>query len=42
MTMKAGEVVTNINKFHEDWWEGRIGDRFGMFPAAYVAEADTA
>ncbi|VDL96525.1 unnamed protein product [Schistocephalus solidus] len=38
LTMKAGEVVTNINKFHEDWWEGYIGDRFGIFPAAYVLD----
>ncbi|BHF82848.1 Hematopoietic lineage cell-specific protein [Sparganum proliferum] len=39
LTMKAGEVITDINKFHEEWWEGRIGDRFGIFPAVYVAEA---
>ncbi|KAL7055542.1 hypothetical protein AAHC03_022883 [Spirometra sp. Aus1] len=40
LSMKAGEVITDINKFHEEWWEGRIGDRFGIFPAVYVAEAE--
>ncbi|KAL5963156.1 Hematopoietic lineage cell-specific protein [Taenia solium] len=38
LSFKAGDEICDIDKFDESWWSGRIGDRFGIFPAIYVSE----
>jgi len=32
------EIITNVQKMHDEWWFGRIGSRSGLFPANYVEE----
>ncbi|KAL5104260.1 Src substrate cortactin [Taenia crassiceps] len=38
LSFKEGDEICDIDKFDESWWSGRIGDRFGIFPAIYVSE----
>lgn len=37
ITFDPGEVITNIERIDEGWWEG-LGPRgvYGLFPANYV------
>ncbi|NWW71021.1 SH3Y1 protein, partial [Climacteris rufus] len=39
LTFKAGDKITVTTKTNSqfDWWEGRIGEQTGIFPANYVA-----
>jgi len=38
LSFKAGDVITVVKKGDsaESWWEGRVGERNGIFPANYV------
>lgn len=36
LTLKAGEVITNIVKVSEGWCEGCVNGRKGMFPDNFV------
>ncbi|KAI8431922.1 hypothetical protein MSG28_004467, partial [Choristoneura fumiferana] len=45
LTLRRGEIVEVLSKDpnisgDEGWWTGKIGDRIGIFPAAYVTEED--
>ena len=31
-----GETITTLEKVDEDWMRGRIGDKEGIFPVAFV------
>lgn len=39
LTFKAGDkiMVTTKTDSQFDWWEGRVGEQTGIFPANYVA-----
>lgn len=34
--LEEGDIITVVSKEDDVWWCGRIGDRSGMFPVAYV------
>ncbi|CAG8485999.1 740_t:CDS:10 [Paraglomus occultum] len=36
LALKAGDVVTLISKRNDNWWEGELDGRRGLFPASYV------
>ncbi|KAF2078329.1 hypothetical protein CYY_000313 [Polysphondylium violaceum] len=36
LPLRVGDVVNVIGKPHEEWWEGEINGRTGLFPANYV------
>lgn len=36
LAFKRGEVITLVNCEDENWWEGSLNNRTGMFPASYV------
>ena len=36
LNLEEGDIITIISKEDDVWWCGRIGDRSGMFPVAYV------
>ncbi|XP_022081121.1 uncharacterized protein LOC110973912 isoform X4 [Acanthaster planci] len=36
LSFNKGEYIVLIKKVDANWWEGYIGDRKGIFPAAYV------
>lgn len=38
LSFKRGEIITVTDKSDDNWWEGYIGRRRGMFPATYVTE----
>jgi hypothetical protein len=31
-----GDVIIVLDYVDENWWNGRLNDREGLFPAAYV------
>ena len=41
VSFEPGEVITNIDKPDENWWEGLTqSGKFGLFPANYVEQID--
>eukprot|EP00047_Mylnosiga_fluctuans_P003550 m.229694 g.229694 ORF g.229694 m.229694 type:complete len:1076 (-) comp11945_c0_seq1:83-3310(-) len=36
--LKAGDMVSVVKKDASGWWQGRVGEREGLFPANYVEE----
>lgn len=36
LNLEEGDIITIISKEDDVWWSGRIGERSGMFPVAYV------
>jgi len=40
LAFKEGEVISVIDKSNNDWWEGEIGSRRGLFPGLYVQIID--
>ncbi|CAD6188843.1 unnamed protein product [Caenorhabditis auriculariae] len=36
LAFKRGDVITLINKDDQNWWEGTLNNRRGVFPANYV------
>jgi hypothetical protein len=36
LNIYTGDLVTLLRRVDHNWWEGRIGTRKGIFPAAYV------
>lgn len=36
LTIKQGEIVSNVNKHDGGWWEGEVNGRRGMFPDNFV------
>ncbi|GLH05836.1 Endophilin-A [Gryllus bimaculatus] len=36
LTFNKGEVITVLRRIDENWAEGRLGDRIGIFPLAFV------
>jgi len=38
LNFNRGDVVDLIRKANEDWWEGELNGRVGVFPANYVEE----
>ncbi|PAV81341.1 hypothetical protein WR25_09326 [Diploscapter pachys] len=36
LAFKRGDIITLINKDDQNWWEGTLNSRRGMFPATYV------
>ncbi|CAF1340639.1 unnamed protein product [Rotaria magnacalcarata] len=35
---EENEIITNVQKMHDEWWYGKIGSRSGLFPANYAEE----
>ena len=33
---RKGDVIIVLDYVDENWWNGRLNDREGLFPAAYV------
>jgi len=42
LAFKEGEIITVIDKSNNDWWEGEIGTRRGLFPGVYAQILDSA
>eukprot|EP00834_Sanchytrium_tribonematis_P005390 NODE_323_length_9725_cov_0.840536.p7 type:complete len:177 gc:universal NODE_323_length_9725_cov_0.840536:6024-5494(-) len=38
ISFKVGDLITEINKIDEGWWQGSIDDQSGLFPANHVVE----
>ena len=39
ITFDPGDIIRNIEKIDEGWWEGLgPGDQYGLFPSNYVEE----
>lgn len=38
LLLRTGDMVSIVKKDPSGWWQGRIGDREGLFPANYVEE----
>uniref|UniRef100_A0A1I7ZKU7 Growth factor receptor-bound protein 2 n=1 Tax=Steinernema glaseri TaxID=37863 RepID=A0A1I7ZKU7_9BILA len=36
LAFKRGEIITVTNRSDENWWEGTLNNRTGLFPATYV------
>ena len=36
LTLRVGDVVTEVDKMEGGWWRGRLGDKIGMFPDNFV------
>lgn len=36
LSLKKGDLVTLTRQIDENWFEGKIGDRKGIFPVTYV------
>ena len=36
-----GELIVGVSQVNENWWNGRIGARVGMFPVNYVWQLDS-
>ncbi|CAM1305996.1 SORBS2 (predicted) [Pycnogonum litorale] len=36
LSLLKGEVVNLIRRVDDNWWEGRLGTKTGIFPASYV------
>ena len=37
ISLKVGDIVTNITQEDQSWWEGDTNGKHGMFPGNYVA-----
>ena len=38
LTLKEGDLIRNIEKKEDGWWEGELYGRRGMFPENFVEE----
>ena len=38
LTLKEGDIVRNIEKKEDGWWEGDLHGKRGMFPENFVEE----
>ena len=38
LTIKEGDIIRNIEKKEDYWWEGELHGKRGMFPAYCVEE----
>lgn len=38
LTLKEGDLIRNIVKKEDGWWEGELRGRRGMFPENFVEE----
>lgn len=36
LKLTVGDILTVINKEEEDWWEGELNGKTGMFPTNFV------
>ncbi|ORX51049.1 hypothetical protein BCR36DRAFT_583117 [Piromyces finnis] len=36
ITFKEGDIITNLNFVTDDWWEGVVNGKCGLFPGNYV------
>lgn len=36
LTIRPGDVITNVQKLDGGWWEGETGGKKGMFPDNFV------
>ena len=36
LTIKVGDVITNVQKQDGGWWEGELNGNVGMFPDNFV------
>ena len=40
LTIKPGDIVTNVSKQSDGWWEGVLKGRRGVFPDNFVKVCD--
>ncbi|MFH4981217.1 hypothetical protein AB6A40_007926 [Gnathostoma spinigerum] len=38
LSMEVGDCIELLNKDASGWWQGRVGNRVGLFPGNYVKE----
>lgn len=38
LTLKEGDVIRNIAKIEDGWWEGELNGKRAMFPENFVEE----
>ncbi|XP_065886288.1 proline-serine-threonine phosphatase-interacting protein 1-like [Dysidea avara] len=38
LTLHDGDIITLLAKEDDEWWQGKMNDKTGMFPASYVEE----
>jgi growth factor receptor-binding protein 2 len=36
LCFKRGEIITVANKEDDNWWEGTLNGKTGLFPSTYV------
>ncbi|KAI1729804.1 hypothetical protein Ddc_02468 [Ditylenchus destructor] len=36
LAFQRGDIITVLGRDDENWWEGKLNNRIGMFPATYV------
>lgn len=36
LTLRKGDIITEIKTMHGGWWEGTLRDKRGMFPDNFV------
>ncbi|XP_049847527.1 dynamin-binding protein-like isoform X2 [Schistocerca gregaria] len=41
LSFRKGELIIGIKKIDDNWWEGSIGSRKGMFPTTYTWKLDS-
>ncbi len=41
LTLKEGQIITNINMMEEGWWEGDLNGQRGLFPDNFVEVCKT-
>ena len=36
LTIKPGDIITNVEKLSDGWWEGMLNGKRGLFPDNFV------
>lgn len=36
LTIKPGDIITNVDKLSDGWWEGTLNGKRGLFPDNFV------
>lgn len=36
LTLRAGDIITDVEMIADEWWQGKVSEAIGLFPANYV------
>lgn len=39
LTIEPGDVINVTEKIDNDWWQGELNGKVGIFPASYVQDS---